>query len=148
MTILLVIDVQEKYMGYYDGDLLEEINKRIEEAKAKSEQIIYVRNISMFGNTEGYELAKNHHVESELVFDKRKPSAFTNEAFCKALKAIGETSIEIIGVDGNCCVKKTAIDAKRAGYEVSLNTKCIGFRSPQITGRTLDELSKEGVKIK
>ena len=148
MTILLVIDVQEKYMGYYSNDLIEKVNERVDAAKAWNESVIYIRNISMLGNTEGYELAKNLHVESELVFDKRKPSAFTNEAFCKALKAIGETSIEIIGVDGNCCVKKTAIDAKRAGYEVSLNTKCVGFRSPQITGRTLDELSKEGVKIK
>ena len=148
MTILLVIDVQEKYMGYYSNDLIEKVNERIDATKAGTEPVIYVRNISMLGNTEGYELAKNLHVESELVFDKRKPSAFTNEAFCKALKAIGETSIEIIGVDGNCCVKKTAIDAKRAGYEVSLNTKCIGFRSPKITERTLDELSKEGVKIK
>jgi len=148
MTILLVIDVQEKYMGYYSNDLIEKVNERVDAAKAWNESVIYIRNISMLGNTEGYELAKNLHVESELVFDKRKPSAFTNEAFCKALKAIGETSIEIIGVDGNCCVKKTAIDAKRAGYEVSLNTKCIGFRSPKITERTLDELSKEGVKIK
>ncbi len=30
------------------------------------------------------------------------------------------SNIEIVGIDGNCCVASTAVDASRLGYSVKL----------------------------
>ncbi len=145
MKILLVIDVQEKYLNYYDADLLPRINARIAVAKSTGAQIFYVRNIGIHGDDDSYALAKDLLIVSDNIYEKKFPSAFTNDSFAKELKIQNVTELEIIGVDGNSCIKKTCLDAANAGYKVTLNLHCTAARNEKIFEKTLNELRNAGV---
>ncbi|MBQ9302464.1 cysteine hydrolase family protein [Butyrivibrio sp.] len=147
MKILLVIDIQEKYLNYYDADLLLRINARITAAKSTGTQVFYVRNIGIHGDDDSYALAKNLLIVSDHIYEKKFPSAFTNDSFAKELKIQNVTEFEIIGVDGNSCVKKTCLDAANAGYKVTLNLQCTAARNEKIFENTLNELRNAGVII-
>lgn len=145
MKVLLVIDVQEKYLCYYDADLLSRINARIATAKSDNDPIFYIRNIGIHGDSASYALAKELLIASDHIYEKSFPSAFTNDSFAKELKDLKVTELEIIGVDGNSCVKKTCLDAANIGYKVTLNLKCTSARNKKIFDKTLKELSDAGV---
>ena len=147
MKILLVIDVQEKYLNYYDADLLPRINAKIAAAKSTGTQVFYVRNIGINGDDDSYALAKDLLIVSDHVYEKKFPSAFTNDSFVKELKSLNVTDLEIIGVDGNSCVKKTCLDAVNTGYRVTLNLKCTAARNEKIFEKTLEELTDAGVVV-
>ena len=108
---LLVIDIQQKYIGFYKDELLDAANSRIDEAKKLDIPIVYIRNIGVLGNIDGYELASELHVESELIFTKRFPDAFTNKEFAQKLKEMNVDTINVVGVDGRCCVFQTVMRA-------------------------------------
>lgn len=146
MKTLLVIDVQEKYLSYYDAGLLSRINARIAMAKSDCDQVFYIRNIGIHGDNDSYALAKDLLMVSDHIYEKRFPSVFT-DSFAKELESINVTELEIIGVDGNSCVKKTCLDAVNAGYNVTLNLKCTAARNEKIFEKTLEELSDAGVVV-
>ncbi len=145
MKTLLVIDVQEKYISFYDADLLPRINARIAAAKADGTQVLYIRNIGIRGDNDSYTLARELRVVSDHIYEKRFPSAFTNASFAKELSDMQATELEIIGVDGNSCIKKTCLVAVRAGYKVTLNLECTATKNAKIFEKTLGELSTAGV---
>lgn len=145
MKVLLVIDVQKKYLCYYDADLLSRINARIAAAKSDNDPIFYIRNIGIHGDNASYALAKDLLIASDHIYEKRFPSAFTNNSFAKELKDLKVTELEMIGVDGNSCVKKTCLDAAKAGCKVTLNLQCTSARNKKIFEKTLKELSEAGV---
>ena len=147
MKILLVIDVQEKYLRYCDADLLQRINARISTAKLDRAPVFYVRNIGIHGDNDSYNLAKDMLIASDYIYEKKFPSAFTNDSFAKELKDMKITELEIIGVDGNCCVKKTCLDAISSGFKVTLNLQCTFARNKKIFEKTCKELSDAGVRI-
>ena len=147
MKILLVIDVQEKYLRYYDADLLPRINARIAAAKSDRYPVFYVRNIGIHGDNDSYAMAKDLLMVSDHIFKKSFPSAFTNDSFAKELKDMKITELEIIGVDCNCCVKKTCLDAISSGYKATVNLQCTFARNKNIFEKTYKELSDAGVRI-
>ncbi|MBE5835742.1 MAG: cysteine hydrolase [Butyrivibrio sp.] len=148
MKILLVIDVQEKYLSFYDDDLLKRINARISAAKSDGDKVIYIRNIGIHGDNDSYALAKDLLIVSNHIYEKEYPSAFTNDSFTKELTDLKVKELEIIGIDGNSCVKKTCMDAANAGYKVTLNLQCTSARNKKIFEKTLKELSAVGeIKI-
>ena len=147
MKILLVIDVQEKYLSYYNADLLTRINTKIAEAKTDRIPVFYIRNIGIHGDDGSYALAKDLLRISDHIYEKRFPSAFTNDSFVKELTDLKITDLEIIGVDGNSCVKKTCLDAVSAGYKVTLNLQCTAARNKKIFEKTLKEFSDAGVIV-
>ena len=147
MKILLVIDIQEKYLNYYDADLLPRINARITAAKSTGTQVFYVRNIGIHGDDDSYALAKDLLIVSDNIYEKKFPSAFTNDSLAKELECMNVTELEIIGVDGNSCVKKTCLDAVSAGYKVTLNLRCTAAKNEKIFEKTLEELTDAGVVV-
>ena len=147
MKILLVIDIQQRYLAYYDSNLLNRINDRIKKAKTAEIPIFYVRNTPRLANGENYDFAADLIMVSEHIYDKQSPSAFTNNLFAERLKELGVTEIEMIGVDGNCCVNRTCLDAVEAGYKVILPLNCIGFRNARIFEKTLAGLENDKILI-
>lgn len=145
--MLIVIDMQEKYLSNYDIGLLDRVNCRIAEARAKDEKIVYVKNIGNFGNREKYELADRLSVMSDLIFEKDRPSAFTSDLFLREVAAEDVKVMELVGIDGTCCVKKTALDAVNKGFDVIWNESCIGRRNAEIYEKTRSELKKAGVRF-
>ena len=147
MKILLVIDIQQRYMAHYDAGLLARVNARIREAQAAGTSVFYARNIPRLESTENYDYAIELLIVSEHLYDKKAPSAFSNHAFSADLKKSDVTEIEMIGVDGNCCVKRTCLDAVAAGFEVTLNLNCIAARNGKIYIKTLAELAEKNVTL-
>ena len=145
--ILLVIDIQQRYMAHYDPGLIERVNSRIREAQSTGIPIFYVRNIPRLASSENYDYAADLLIVSDHLYDKKSPSAFSNPSLETDLKELGVTEIEMIGVDGNCCVKKTCLDAVAAGFAVTLNLPCIAARNEKLYAKTLAELAEKKVTL-
>lgn len=134
-------------MAHYDPGLLDRVNIRIREAQAAGIPVFYARNIPRLESSENYNYADGLVLIPDHTYDKKSPSAFSNPEFGAALKNMGVTEIEMIGVDGSCCVKKTCLDALAAGFDVSLNLNCIAARNGKIYEKTLDELAEKKVTL-
>lgn len=146
MKALIIMDMQEVTVGKnhaqmfsYEDELLQNINRRIEEVKdAEDTEVYYIKNlmkknlinrlapVQVYQGSPEAELAEGLFVISNNIFEKYKPDAFSNDAFAEQLKRHNITQVEIIGVDGGGCVAYTALGAARNGYSVLLNEKCIG----------------------
>jgi len=145
--MLLVIDMQEKYMKNYPDSLINSVNARIKEAQEKKEEIVYVMNIGKEENRDGYNLADDLYIFTDRIYEKNKPSAFSAEDFTEFLSHSWDRKLEIIGIDGNCCVKKTAIDAVKEGFEVFINSNCVEVRNIKIYEKTLVEFEKNKITV-
>lgn len=64
--------------------------------------------------------------ESVRVFAKRRPSAFTVPDLDPYLRANGVSTVYVLGVFAEGCVRATALDARQRGYEVAVPLAAIG----------------------
>lgn len=145
---LLVVDVQEEYIGRYEDGLLKRINQRIEKAEVDSELIIYIENIKVLSLKEKKSpFATGLHIVSTHVFSKKKVSAFSNYELVNFLKEKGINSLEIVGIDGNYCVFGTAKEGKKHFNSVTVNCDCVGVMNDQRFEKTKEALSELGVEI-
>ena len=147
MEILLVIDIQQKYMKSYEPSLLERVNVRIHEAIASDMPVVYVRNVGKLENEDKYVLAEGLDVVSEFVFAKRWPSAFSSEEFVQFIERLKVDTINMVGVDGRCCVARSAMDAKKRGYEVRLYLDSVAATNDNFFLKELPEMQKAGIEI-
>ena len=148
MRALVVIDMQEKYLEGYDSQLLESINRQIQLAHEEEDvPIVYVKNVGLTGNRNGYDLSDDLLMVSDLVYEKKRPSAFSSRAFVEKIKSLKATELEIIGVDGASCIAKTAMDAVKYGYKTEIVKSCVGARNKRLYEKTLTELEGAGVNI-
>ena len=148
MRALVVIDMQEKYLEGYDSELLDSINRQIQLAHEEEDvPIVYVKNVGITGNKTGYDLSDDLLLVSDLVYEKKRPSAFSSRAFVEKIKALKATELEIIGVDGASCIAKTAMDAVKHGYKTEIIKSCVGTRNQRLYEKTLIELEGAGVCI-
>lgn len=145
MKALVVVDMQQKYLPYYQENLLDNVNLIIEEAKGQGAPIIYVRNIGKPENKSQYELASGLKMESEFIIEKNHPSAFKSEEFVNKLVEMRITELEIVGIDGSCCVAKTALDAAKRGYTVRLLLSCVGARNEKSFMKQVQLMQEAGV---
>ena len=153
-TALVIIDMQEDYIGKYskygyDSDvLINNINKQIINAKKNSDMIIYVKNKkSLKSGIYIPNLVEGLMIESDFIIEKDKSSIFSNTEISSLLKNYEISNIEVVGIDGNCCVVSTAVDASRLGYSVKILIENIGIRNIKRFGKTKERLIKENVKI-
>lgn len=140
MNILLIVDMQQSYFskGWYDFNLIAKINHRIDEVLAAGGKVIYVKNVAKH-NGEPYisDFVEGLKIVGNNILLKHAADAFTNPDLEEFLKAQGVTSIEVVGIDGNVCVYKTALGARKGGYEVRYNMDCIGTKGKEIKEKTL-----------
>lgn len=135
MRFLLIIDMQEDYTGEnrnrkrfpYDIEpLIDNVNNRID--SYSREHIVYIKNQFFWESPKREKsLSNGMNVVSDQIFTKRNNNSFKNIEFANYLREKNVTELEIIGIDGNYCVKATAIAASKAGYKVFLNENCIGI---------------------
>ena len=136
MKALLIIDMQEKYFKNqgYDRELVSRVNKRIDEALENNETVIYILN---FGkrkiDLESYEFVAGLKVESELILSKTSPDAFTNPNLATLLKEKNVDEVEVVGIDGNVCVYKTSLGAKKNGFKVVQNEACTATKIKKLS---------------
>ncbi|MDC7279683.1 cysteine hydrolase [Butyrivibrio fibrisolvens] len=147
MEILLVIDMQQKYMDNYESDLLERVNMRIQEAVAADIPVVYVRNVGKIENEDKYVLAEGLDVVSKYVFAKRWPSAFSSEEFVQFIERMQVDVINMVGVDGRCCVARSVLDAKNKGYEVRLYLDAVAATNDNFYIKELPKMQEAGIVI-
>lgn len=153
-TGVIVIDMQADYIGekskhqYYSQSLIDKINNRIDTAAKQDEIIIYVKNVGR-RNKEPYicEFVDGLSVVSDFIVEKEKASIFSNTTLLDILKRNEIINIEIIGIDGNCCVASSAIDASKLGFCVKLPLDYIGIKSEDRFRKTREKLLKANVQI-
>lgn len=155
MRFLLIIDMQEDYTGEnrnrkrfpYDIEpLIDNVNNRID--SYSREHIVYIKN-QFFWEPPKREksLSKGMNVVSDQIFTKRNNNSFKNIEFANFLREKNVTELEIIGIDGNYCVKATAIAASKAGYKVFLNENCIGIADTKKYRKSKMKMKRIGVRF-
>ena len=109
MRALLVVDVQTDVMkGRNTEGLIEACNDIIGRYAPKN--VVYIVNkLPWESSAKEKELGAGLNVVSNLLFDKKRSNAFSNPGLLRALRDMGADEVEIIGIDGNHCVKATAL---------------------------------------
>lgn len=155
MQFLLIIDMQEDYTGeqrnkkkfpYDIQSLINNVNLKI--ASYPKEYVIYIKN-QFFWEPPKKEklLSKGMNVISNQIFTKKNTNSFKNIKFANFLKEKNATELEIIGIDGNHCVKKTAIAASKFGYKVFLNENCIGIADAKKYEKSKIKMKRIGIRF-
>jgi len=151
MKALVIVDMQEDYIGKnakYNfsnkKELIEKINIRINEYKEKGNKIIYVKN-NRKNNFSNFVTGLN--IESNLIFEKISSSCYSSTEFCDCLKSNNISEIEIAGIDGNCCVKSTAIDAVKNNIKATVPIDLVGVINTTRFSKTIEKFKEKNVKI-
>ena len=151
---LLIIDMQESYFKRANGkiynveNLVSQINERIARALEEMLLLIYIKNIgSRIKKNNASEFVEGLSIRSENVLFKDTVSAFSNKILSELLEINRIKEVETIGIDGNCCVAATAIDAAKAGYSVFYPFNYIGMKHPEHFLKTREKLLEQKVSI-
>ena len=151
---LIVIDMQKDYIGeesrhnYYPNTLIDKVNERIAIANNNGQMIIYVKNKGK-RKKEIYisDFVKGLSIASNFIIEKVKASMFDDDIFFELLKNKDICKIETIGIDGNCCVASSALDAMKLGFSVIFPLEYIGIKDKQRFIKTKEKLIKANVEI-
>lgn len=169
---LLVIDIQEDYTGvnaskkvrYNEADeLVIRVNKIIGEYKRNNVDVIYIKQefegvipvllTKLFSHgtaikgKPGTEFDKRLNIVSENCFSKSMPSAFSNIEFKKYLKENKIEELDVVGLDGQFCVKETVKGAIKESYRVNLINNAILFKNENKREEVFKSLRELGVQI-
>ena len=143
----IVIDMQEKYLADYDSGLIDRVNSGILRADNSGIPVIYIRNVGKPEDDDIYKMAEGLIIMSDIVYEKKRPSAFTSEEFIFRLRKLNADTLILAGIDGSCCVARTATDAIRNGFKVTIMQEYVGARNERVYGRVLKELTAKGACI-
>lgn len=157
MKALLVIDVQEDYVGekrnskrfpYHSDVLLSRINQRIKGCTEENCMVVYILNRFFYQSRRFIpRLVKGLDVVSQNIFIKNRANCFTNPKLIRFLHKNSITELELVGIDGNYCIAASARAGKKNGFSVLLNQPCIEAARTDRFGRTIRNLQKLGVTI-
>ena len=138
----VVIDIQNDITKNYK-EIIDAINRCIDQAAAENMHIIYVRHENLSSgtrtfkpNTRGAELASDLKIVSKNIFTKYKGNALASEEFADFIKRQGIEEFYITGADAVAWVKSTCYNLRKAGYAVHVLQDCI----TSYDKRKLDEM--------
>jgi nicotinamidase/pyrazinamidase len=106
--------------------------------------------------TQGAELhSALEHEEVDIVLDKGTNqqtdgySAFETDELGNLLRERGIDKITVVGLATDYCVKNTAIDAEKEGFQVRVDTSAVRGvnRAPGDADRALAEMREAGVEV-
>ncbi len=146
MKILVVIDMQEKYMNMYDSDLVTRVNAEIKEAQDKGYTIIYVKNSGNPDEAADYAFAHDLEIVSDNIFEKHHQSAFSSAEFTDFIVKSTIEEVDIIGADGRICVARTAINFAAQGYKTKVLLNCVGAKDDKYYKDAIEKMKAAGVE--
>ncbi len=76
--------------------------------------------------------------------EKTTLSIMGEPAFCSALEATGRSQVILCGVEAHVCVCQSAIDLRRAGYDVHVAADCISSRRADDAAVGLRRMEQHG----
>ncbi len=146
MKALLVIDMQKGYVEKYDPALTDSVNRRIQSAEDNGEKVIYVMNVRKLKSGRVVNApADGLLIVSPNVLEKTHSSVFEEPELTELMQKEQITQLEIIGIDGCCCVASSAIAARSLGYEVSIPLSSVGVKNAERFEKKVAALKKQGV---
>ena len=149
MKALLVIDIQKSYTAKYETDIVQRINERIMETQKLQYDIVYIKNTKKLRcGMVTDEFADELILASDNVFCKKQASAFSSKELISYLNSKSISEIEMIGVDGNSCIKASAKGAVKCGFIVSIALSCVGVSNLLQFEKTKENLEKSGVILR
>lgn len=149
MKALLVIDIQKSYIIKYGNDIVQRINERIIESQKAQYDIVYIKNTKKLrSGMVTDEFADQLIIVSDNVFCKKQADAFSSEELISYLNSKSISEIEMIGVDGNSCIRESAKGAINSGFVVSVILSCVGVSNMPRFEKTKENLKKIGVILK
>lgn len=148
MRALLVVDIQPDAMVSRSAEsLIGAANAII--AGYDPENVIYISNLKPFASEpSGNPFVENLNVVSNKVFFKRRSDAFSNPRLVEELARMDVDEVEIIGIDGNWCIKGTALGAIKHGLKTTVNTKAVVSKNASVfEKKTRAKLAAAGVVL-
>ncbi len=124
---ILIVDVQTELVNdkpYQCEKLLSNIQKIMNAAREKSQEVIFIRHNGCWGdelepNTSGWEIAKEvSPLEGEMIIDKCHNSAFLNTTLHSYLQEKNISELVIMGLQTEYCIDTTVKVAFELGYTV------------------------------
>jgi len=143
-SLLLCIDLQPAFLAAIPDS--QRVHWRcsfaLEAAKGLGLPVIFTEQVpAKLGHTAGDLLAL---ADQPLVFGKNAFSALRDKAVTDQLKAGGTKHLLICGIETPVCVYQTAVEARQAGYEVTLLIDCLGARRTADATAVLAHLAQAG----
>lgn len=141
---LVVVDFQEKLAPHIEGidDILKSVVKLIKALKVLKIPVLVTEQIKL-GKT--VDIVADV-VESEAI-EKTTFSCFKNREFRRRLEGLNTDRVILAGIEAHICVLQTAIDLKKAGYEVYVAADCIGSRRSYDKDIAIMRMQSEGIKL-
>lgn len=148
MEVLLVVDIQpetvrprkaESFMGMWNKI----INSYI------PEHVAYIANLRPLARVpEGNPFDDGLDIVSDKIFFKRVSDAFTNKNLSEWLERIGADSVKIMGIDGNWCIKATALGAMKHGFRATVIENAVSSANiKRFKSKTVPRLKSRGVQF-
>ncbi|MBF4691632.1 cysteine hydrolase family protein [Fusibacter ferrireducens] len=129
MKALVVVDMQHgifnKSLKVYESEkLIDNINKLIDHFRKYRLPIIFLRFTGTFllmkGTRDWELLSEIHFEEGDLLIDKVKSDAFSENQFVELLETLEIDHIYVTGVISHGCVQSTVYGALKANMPVTL----------------------------
>lgn len=143
-----MVDIQPENMAGRAGEeFINTCNNVI--ATYAPENVIYIMNLRPLApKPSSNPFTKGLQIVSDSIFTKRLPDAFSNHALKEKLMAMGADEVEVIGIDGNWCIKATALGAVKNGFRAKVNVRAVASKNKlAFEGRTLKKLVQARVEV-
>ncbi len=136
--LLVVIDFQERIAKHIKGieKVLKNTRKLIKAFEIFGMPIIYTKQINL-GET----------VFGKDAIEKSSFSCWREEKFVEEVEKIGSNGVIITGIETHICVIQTAMDMKKAGYDVEVAIDCTGSRDEEQKKIAIERMKQEGIKL-
>ncbi|MCL2717873.1 MAG: cysteine hydrolase [Lachnospiraceae bacterium] len=150
---LVIIDIQNDITKNYK-EIIDNINKAIDQAVINDIHVVYIRHESLSAgtrtfkpNTRGSELAPDLKIVSENIFTKYKGSALSSEEFVNFISKNEICDFYIAGADAVACIKSTCYNLCKANYGVDVLSDCITSYDKRKIDEMLNYYESKGSRI-
>lgn len=145
-SALLVIDYQESLTNlvFENEKMLSNANKVIKGAAILGVPTLVTE---QYPKGLGHTCKEIELVEGQEVIEKISFSCILCKDVNDRLNRLNVRSLIIIGIEAHICVLKTALDAKKAGYEVHVISDAISSRTEENKKAAIRRMKQSGVFI-
>lgn len=145
--LLLCIDLQPAFLAAIPDN--QRVHWRcsfaLEAARGLGLAVLFTEQVpAKLGHTAGDLLAL---ADQPAAFGKDAFSALGDKAIAAHLAAKGTKHLLICGIETPVCVYQTAVDARKAGHEVTLLIDCLGARRASDATAVLAHLAQAGCSV-
>lgn len=151
---LVVIDLQNDITKNY-REIINQVNNAVDWAVGSNMDIVYIRHNNLSAGTRtfkegshGAEFVPELKVVTGNIFIKSKSSALTSEAFAAFIQEHGITEFYLVGADATACIKSTAFNMTKAGYNVHVLSDCITSYDKTKLPEMLKYYAQKGCRVK